>query len=203
MTPLFFIGGGGHSLSCLELVNSIGVYKVEGVYDEQYDCHLVQHGIEFLGKEKYLSDTEVHERSFMISIGQIKSPSARKLAFEFLNRANANLPNLISPFSWVSQGAKLGVGVSVFHRAVVNHSAYVGDNSIINTGAIIEHNSFICEHCHISTGAIVNGNVKIGSGTFIGSGVVIKNGVSIGENCIIQAGTTVLTDIPNGVVIKN
>ena len=31
MTPLF-IGGGGHSLSCLELVNSIGVYKVLKVY---------------------------------------------------------------------------------------------------------------------------------------------------------------------------
>ena len=36
MTSIVLIGGGGHCKSCIEVINSDGRYRIEGVVDNQY-----------------------------------------------------------------------------------------------------------------------------------------------------------------------
>ncbi|NBW65512.1 acetyltransferase, partial [bacterium] len=56
------------------------------------------------------------------------------------------------------------------HGAVVNASATVGENCIINNLALVEHDAEIGAHTHLSTGSRINGAVRVGTGSFVGSG---------------------------------
>ena len=75
------------------------------------------------------------------------------------------------------------------HDALINASASIGKNCIINTKSLIEHDATIKDHCHISTGAIINGSVLVGEESFIGSGTITHHNTSITNNCVISAGT--------------
>lgn len=198
MTDIWFIGGGGHALSCCELVNSISGFRICGVYDDKQDCQITQQNVDYCGGDDQLVPASVKNKNFVIAFGQVKSADRRKSVFYRLKKFDAILPNLISPYAVVSAASQFGVGVAVFHNCVVNQGAKVGDNCIINTGAIIEHGALIGSHCHVATSVVVNGDVCIGDGTFIGSGSIIKNGVTIGQNCVVQAGSIVLRDLPDG-----
>ena len=75
--------------------------------------------------------------NFLIAIGQIKSPSARKQAFTNLQDLGASFPHVISPFSYFSSGSKLGDGSIVMHGAVVNRNVSIGKNCIIGAKALV------------------------------------------------------------------
>jgi acetyltransferase-like isoleucine patch superfamily enzyme len=83
--------------------------------------------------------------------------------------------------------AEIGIGNMIMHSSIINASATIGDNCIINTQALIEHDAEVGSNCHISTGAKINGAAKIGQGSFIGSGAIIRQGIKIGANSIIGA----------------
>ena len=42
------------------------------------------------------------------------------------------------------------------HGAVINASAIVGCNCIINSQALVEHDTVIGDHCHVATAAAIN-----------------------------------------------
>ena len=65
--------------------------------------------------------------SFVIGIGQIKSNFARKSIYEFLVNLKADLPNILSPYSRVSNKIIIGVG----NTAVPPSSLYRDLNSCI------------------------------------------------------------------------
>ena len=76
----------------------------------------------------------------------------------------------------------------IMHDALVNASASIGKNCIINTKALIEHDAIIGDHCHISTGAVINGGVDIKQGTFFGSNATSREYVASSEVDFIKAG---------------
>ena len=85
-----------------------------------------------------------------------------------------------------------------FGGAIINTDAFIGDNTIINTGAIVEHHTQIGANCHVATGATICGDVTVGDGTHVGAGATVIQGIKIGAKCIIGAGAVVITDVPDG-----
>jgi len=91
-----------------------------------------------------------------------------------------------------------GIGSMIMYGAVIQGNVKIGNHCIINTSASIDHDCIIEDFCHIGPNSTLCGNVHIGEGTLIGAGSVIIPGIKIGKNCIIGAGSVVTKNIEDG-----
>jgi len=202
--PIILIGGGGHCISCIDVIESTGKFEIIGILDQPD-----KNGVKVLGYPIIGSDEDIPElvkscSNFHITVGQIKSSAIRRNIYKKVKEAGGVLPAITSPYSHVSEHAIIGEGSIIMHQAFVNAMAAVGRCCIINSKALIEHESRIGNFCHISTASCINGQVTIGNNSFIGSNTVIGNNLSIAENTIVAAGSQVLKNIQKpGIYIGN
>ena len=199
---VLLIGAGGHCKSCINLVDSILEYEVQGIIDRAGSSAKEVLGHKVLGTDDEMESLFGDSPSVMISVGQIKTPQTRIKLFEIANSLGAVFPVLKSPTSCVSDHSSISSGTAVFHQVIVNASVRIGENCILNNKALIEHDAIIGSHCHISTGALINGGVLIEDGCFVGSGAVLHEGIKVGENAVISAGQIVRKDIPSNTIVK-
>lgn len=195
---ILLIGAGGHSQSCIDVIEQENLYEIVGLIGIKDEVGQNRLGYKILGTDEDLLDLSQSISNALIAVGQIKSASLRKKLFNLARNLNFKTPSIISPRSYVSPQAKIGAGTILMHGTYVNAGATVGENCIINSGALIEHGANISDHCHLSTGAIVNGNVSIGNSTFIGSGTLIQEGIDIGANCVVGMGLSLLKNLDEG-----
>jgi sugar O-acyltransferase (sialic acid O-acetyltransferase NeuD family) len=195
---LILFGAGGHTRSCIEVIERCGTYEIAGLVGLPQEVGASNLGYRVIAADSDLLSLAGRFRFALVTVGQIRSADARIQLYRRLIEAGFELPTIISPMAHVSPHASLGHGSIVMHGAVVNAGAEIGRNCIINTRALIEHDAAVGDHCHIATGAILNGSVRVGSGTHMGSGSIIKEGVSVGGNCIVGMGLSVRHDLPAG-----
>ena len=201
MSDILIIGGGGHAVSCADVIEKNNNFKIIGYIDNNSDKKLSKN-YNCIGNDKDL--TKLHKvcKNAIIGIGQIKDYKTRSKLYFKLKEIGYSLPYIISPLSYVSKEASINDSTIVMHHALINSQSLVSENCIINSKVLIEHNSYIGPNTHIAPGAIVCGNVYIDGNTFIGSGSIIKEGIKIGKNCIISAGKYINNDIPSNKLIK-
>ena len=183
---IILIGGGGHCLSVIDVVEQEDKYNIKGILDDTKKGDVL--GYPILGNRDLVRELSTEGMFFLITIGQIKSSSTREDIALLLDSCKANLATVISPLAYVSKHATIGEGSVIMHNAIINAKAKVGKHCIINTKANIEHNVQIGDFCHISTCATVNGDTIVGKRTFIGSNATISNNITIVEKSIIGAG---------------
>lgn len=196
MCKIILIGGGGHCLSCIETIEDIGKYTIEGILDLPENLNKKILGYQIVGTD---DDIELYHRKgyqFCISLGQMSSgETIKKKIFLHLKTRNVKLPIIISPSATISRHSKIGDGTIIMSGARVNAGAEIGENCIINSNSLIEHGTFVGSHTHISTGVILNGDCSISDNCFIGSGSVLRNGITIAENSTIGMGSVVTKNI--------
>jgi sugar O-acyltransferase (sialic acid O-acetyltransferase NeuD family) len=192
MKPLLLIGCGGHARSVIDLIESIGQWRIHGLMGlpEQVGSSVL--GYSVIGSDADLPSLREYCPAAVLAIGQLPCPGPRQRLAAQLEQLGFQCPALISPHAVVSRHAHLGAGTTVGHGAIVNAGAEVGAHCILNSGALIEHDVQIGDHCHISTGALVNGGVRVGSGSFIGSGTMIREGLELPHQTAIGAGKRVM-----------
>lgn len=195
MSPLLLIGGGGHCRSCIEVIETTGRFEIAGVVDLNETTDAARLGYPWLGNDDALPALLKQYRSVLITVGQVKSPDIRVALFEKLSALGADFPVIISPLAHVSKHAVVKPGTIVMHGAIINASASVGENCIINSQSLVEHDASVAAHCHLSTGARLNGDVHVDTGSFIGSGAVVHHGVRIARRCIVGAGAVVAKNL--------
>lgn len=195
MKPIILIGGGGHCISCIDVIEQTGLYQIIGILDlpEKLGEKVLNYSVIGTNNEleRFLPDCT----DFLITVGQIKSSALREKLFQQVKKAGGNLPLIISPIAHVSKYASIDEGTIVMHHALINAGASVGKGCIINSKSLIEHEAKIGNFCHISTAANVNGQVNIGDRSFIGSNTVIANNTNVASNTVIAAGSQVLRSI--------
>jgi sugar O-acyltransferase (sialic acid O-acetyltransferase NeuD family) len=202
MTSLLLIGGGGHCHSCIDVIETEGRYRVFGIVQPSGEKSSSVMDYPVVGSDDDLPALLAQTSKALITVGQIRSPEIRMRLYEQLKTLGAELPVIRSPHAIQSKHASLGEGTVLMHGCMVNANAKIGVNCILNSQALIEHDVIVGDHCHISTGARVNGDVQIGDGSFIGSGAVLGEGVRIGTRAIIGAGQVVLSNVPDGAIVK-
>ncbi len=192
---LILIGGGGHAIACIDVIQSTNQFNIIGYLDikETIDSKF---GIPYLGDDSKI-ENYIQQSAFIITVGQIKSPVIRTKIFDKLNSVGAEIATIISKHAIVSKYSKIGKGTIVMHSVILQSNTEIGENCIINDRVLIEHDSIVGNYCHISTGAILNGAVTIGDNSFVGSGAVLKNGITIGNEVVIGLGSVVLNNISN------
>ena len=184
---IVLVGGGGHCISVIDVMENENKFNILGVLDSNIIEDNVL-GYPILGGDNLIPELVNQNTYFLITVGQTKSYSVRKNISKIIIENNAKLATVISPFAYVSKHAYIEEGTVIMNYAVVNAKSKIGKNCIINTKSNIEHGVLIGEFCHVSTCAVVNGDSVIGKGTFIGSNATISNGISIDENSVIGAG---------------
>ncbi|WP_346316658.1 NeuD/PglB/VioB family sugar acetyltransferase [Chitinophaga sp. YIM B06452] len=192
---LILIGGGGHAVSCIDVIEKEGVFSIEGIIDQPAMLH--QHVLKYpvIGQDSDIAKLAAQGFYFLIAVGQIRSANIRMNIWQQLKAVNARIATVVSPLAYLSRHADVQEGSIIMHGAYVNAGAAIGYNAIINTGAVIEHEAKVGNHCHISTGAILNGRAKTGDAVFIGSRSVINQGVEITGNTVVGSATLIHKDI--------
>jgi len=185
---IILVGGGGHCVSVIDVIEQEEKYHIKGIIDTKEHIGKEVLGYKIIGTDDDLEDLYLSCPNAIISVGQIKDSVLRKRLFQRLKAIGYHLPVVISPLAYVSKHSAIEEGTIIMHRALVNAGAKIGKNCIINTKANIEHGVQIEDFCHISTATVVNGDSIIGKGTFIGSNATISNGITIPANSIISAG---------------
>lgn len=192
---IILIGGGGHCISCIDVLESTGDYYIKGILDLPSELGKKVLDYEVIGSDDDYEKFSKMGYCFLITTGQIKSADLRKRIFDQLNAINAEIVTVIASTAKVSKYALIAKGTIVMHHCFVNANVRIGENCIINTASVLEHDVVVSNHCHISTKSIINGDCVIGSETFIGSNSCISNGVKICDHVLIGAGSLVLQDI--------
>ena len=87
MKKIFLIGGGGHCRSCIDVIESCtNQYEINGIFDLPEKLGEKIFGFQIIGSdediEKYIED----DHYFLITVGQIKSPSLRVNIFDRLKK---------------------------------------------------------------------------------------------------------------------
>lgn len=195
MKPILLIGGGGHCISCIDVIEQGGEYEVAGIVDLPEKKGEFVLGYPIIGCDDDLEHLLNDTPHCLITLGQIKSAALRKRLYFRVRQAQGALCTIISPSAYVSPHAQIGPGSIIMHYALVNAGVKVGENCIINTRAVLEHETRVGNHCHVSTNTTLNGQVLIQDETFVGSGTTINNGVRVCSGAVIGAGSLVLRDI--------
>jgi sugar O-acyltransferase (sialic acid O-acetyltransferase NeuD family) len=185
------LGAGSHAVSVIDLLESAGGYDIQGLLDNRLAAGENFHGYQVVGPFDSLSAHIASDTGVLVSVGQIGSPGIRAELYGRLVESGAKILTPVSPHAYASPRATLGAGTAVFHGAVVNANAIVGDNCIINSMALVEHDATIGHHTHVATGARINGGVSLGDRCFVGSGAIIFQGCRIPSDSIIPGGTIV------------
>tara|TARA_Y100000590_G_scaffold470735_1_gene668996 strand:- start:3376 stop:3981 length:606 start_codon:yes stop_codon:yes gene_type:complete len=201
MKKILLIGAGGHTKSCIEVIEQEGKFNIAGLVSREIKLNDTKYPV--IGEDKDLNKLFESIKNAIVTIGQIKEPANRIKTFEKILSIGFDIPYIVSPSAYVSNTSKIMMGTFIMMNTIINANVKIGKNCIINNKALIEHDSLIGDHCHISTGAIINGGVTIGNNTFIGSGVITKEGIKIGNNCIIGVGSIIKNDIPDNEIIRS
>lgn len=184
---LILIGGGGHCVSCIDVIEQQNKFEIAGIVERRRECGMLLN-YPILGGDEDIRQLRLSYDYAFITVGQIKSPSIRIKLFASVKSLGFKLPVIISPRAYISGRASIGEGTIIMHDALINSGAHVGCNSIINSKALIEHDAIVEDNCHISTAAIINGAVIVRQGTFVGSNSVVREGIQTRINDFIKAG---------------
>jgi sugar O-acyltransferase (sialic acid O-acetyltransferase NeuD family) len=195
MPNLILVGGGGHCLSCIEVIKSIPRWSVMGIIDSPEKVGSTLNGLPVLGSDKDTAALAAKCPRMMITVGHVRSAAVRKRLFAMTREAGVVFPIIVASTAYVAESAEVGAGTIVMHRAFINAGAKVGENTILNTGCTVEHDATVGRHCHVSTGSIINGGCVVGDECLIGSGAIIRQCVRIVDHCVVGAGAVVVDDL--------
>lgn len=196
MEEIILFGIGGHAHSVVDSIEQTGEYHILGFLDKK----------EFLGKsyrdypvlamddamKKYY---ENGVKNAFVTVGYMGHGNVRERLYQQLKDIGYILPNIIDKTAIVSGNVKLGEGIFVGKKAVINAGAEIGNMCIVNTGAIIEHDCIVEEFSHISVGSVLCGSVHIGESSFVGANAVVIQEKSLGRHCIVAAGSAVRKNV--------
>jgi sugar O-acyltransferase (sialic acid O-acetyltransferase NeuD family) len=201
-TALIVYGGGGHGKSVIDLIRSLGTYRIHGIVDDGLGRDQSVMGVPVLGGSEVLP--ELHNqgvRQAINAVGGIGDITSRIKVFQLLAEHGFVCPIVIHPSAVVEPSSKISPGVQVFPHAYVGSDAHLGFGAIINTGAVVSHDCYVDDFANISPGALLAGGVNIGKGSLVGMGVTVNLGVTTGDNTRIGNSATVKEDVPeNGIV---
>jgi sugar O-acyltransferase (sialic acid O-acetyltransferase NeuD family) len=195
MIELVLIGGGGHARACIDLIQASDQFQILGILDRSELVGTEVLGIPVIGTDEDFPVLVKKNLSFLITLGQIKTPDLRIRIYKRIKELGGLLSTVIATSAHVSPFAQIGEGSIIMGKAMIGPGVRIGENCIINTNALVEHDSVVGKHCHISTGVIINGGCQVGDGVFVGSRAVLRQDIRIGDRKIISMGEAVFGDV--------
>ena len=198
-------GAGEHARVIMEVVESIRQDKCVGCVTDPSGSKGTQvsgsKGTQVIGTDDDLArlrgDLEIE--AGIVALASTGSLRLREKLYRLLLREGLFGYTLIHPTASIAPSSVIGPGCCVMAMVVVNTAAFVGENSILNTGSVVEHDCWVGAHTHIAPGAVICGGVITGERVHIGAGATILPHVEIGADVTVAAGAVVTENLPAGV----
>jgi sugar O-acyltransferase (sialic acid O-acetyltransferase NeuD family) len=199
-TPIrcVLLGGGGHAKVLLDIIAGMPGVSVYGILDgDRAKWGGDLSGVLILGGDDLLDGlVQQGVTHFAVGLGSVGDSGPRRRLFERAGAAGLEPLTLVHPSCLLSPRVVVGEGSQLLPGSIVNASASIGRNVIVNSGAIVEHDCVIGDHAHIATGAVLASTVTVGEGAHIGAGAVVRQGIAIGAGAVVGAGAAVVRDVP-------
>ncbi len=187
-------GAGGHAKVVLDAARQSGLNPAMIVDDAPQQGELDGVPVRSASDRVW---TDFGHFAFVVAIG---SNGDREKKFELLRKRGGRPVSVVHPSAVIAPSAQLGLGTVCMAGVIVNASAVVGENCILNTAASVDHDCVLHAHVHLAPGVRLAGQVVVGAGVTIGLGAVLLPRVKVGERSIIGAGSVVNRPIPANVV---
>ena len=201
MEEIILLGIGGHAHSVVDSIEKGNMYKIAGFLDVKEKCDAFYREYSVIGiDEKLESLYQKGIRKAFVTVGYLGEGRVRNFLYGKLQEIGYEIPNIIDDTAILASDIKLGKGVYIGKKAVVNSNAVIEDMCIINTGAIIEHGCKIGKYTHVAVGATVCGEVTVGEQSLIGANSTIIQGISVGSECVVGAGTVITKSMQDKMV---
>lgn len=165
--------------------------------------------IDDVTEQKMVNDTRVYtfeefSRTFrddaaeiIIAVGE---PVGRKKLYEKITSAGYALALVIHPTAIVSDYADIRKGAFIGAHSMISCNTLLAENACVQPHAVIGHDATVGAHSVLSGFTIISGHCAIGEQAYIGIGAAVREEVSIGSSTIIGMGSSVICDVPDGVV---
>jgi UDP-N-acetylbacillosamine N-acetyltransferase len=193
-------GAGGQAMVVADIIRLRGDYELVGFLD---DVNPERAGSSFcdapiLGGREQL-DT-LFAQGVRFTILAFGNSLARLALAELVRGKGYELATAVHPRATIATATRIGAGSVIKPGAVIDPGVTIGENGYIGAGACVGHGSAVADAVRISAGVNLSGNVTVGRATMIGAGTAVKHRIRIGANVLIGAGSSVVRDIPDGVV---
>lgn len=192
---IFIFGSGGHSNSCVELVEQHSGFVLSGfvcsVVNEVHNNN--SQNLRVHSESEIFESPNKFQKKFGFTLGfGARNPDGLKkrsqLFFKLVSKG-FHVPVLIHPQAIVAMKTDIAAGVQVFAGSRVGPHSEVGPNTIINTGSIVEHDVSIGSGCFVAPGAILLGNCVLDDHVFVGAGAIVLPGALVPKHTFIKAGS--------------
>ena len=190
MSELVIVGAGGHAKVVADALASRGV-RVHGLVDPSLPAGTEVGGHPVLGDDSWLTNNPT--AIVCIGIGATKDVALRERIFATLS--DHRVIGCTHATATIGTATKIHATAQVLAGCIINHSAFIGANSVLYTGSIIEHDCVVGEHSYLSPRVTLCGGVKVGARVFIGAGATVLPNVTIGDGATIAAGAVVTEDV--------
>lgn len=197
--PYVLLGAGGHAKVLYELLK-LHQFDVEGYIAQEISQDDFFKDLMYLGNDE-TAQIKAHHFFLVNTLGSIKNTQPRMSLYQRYESKGFTFPSISHPSAIISHSAKIAEAVQILAGTIINSSAIIEENTIINTQAIIEHDCHIGSHNHIAPGAVLSGNVTTSSNVHIGTGAIINQGIQIGDNAIIASGAVVISNVADNALV--
>lgn len=190
---LVILGSGGHGQVAADCAETMNTFSRIVFLDDTYPTKTQAGSWTIVEKIENAIEFDSPETYFFVGIGD---NSIRQKVLRVLLQDNLKITTLIHSSACVSAHATIEKGVLVCANATINHNAFVGIGSIVNTAASVDHDCEIGQYVHVSVGVRLAGAIKVDDRSFLGINSCVIQGVNIGKDCILGAGATLINDLP-------
>ena len=189
-------GGGGHGHVVIDILRTLGGWTIAGIVDSVNPIGSQIMDVPVLGDAEVLPALRQQGvDNLVVAIGNC---SARAQMLRQAGSLGFHTPSIAHPSCILYPSALIGPACVICALSIVGAQTKVGTGVILNTRSVVDHDNHIGDCSHIAPGAVLCGFVTVGIETWIGAGSVVRDHLSIGNQVMVGAGSVVLKNVPDG-----
>jgi len=196
MSEVVIVGAGGHARVMADAFGSRNV-GIRGFVDPSAAVGAEIGGYPVLGDDSWLASNP--SSLVCVGIGATKDVSLRARIFDSL--IDHRVVGCTHASAIIGTATKIHSTAQILAGCIVNHSAFIGANTVLYTGSIVEHDCVVGEHSYLSPRVTLCGGVQVGRRVFIGAGATVLPNVTIGDGATIAAGAVVTSNVDANVTV--
>lgn len=189
---VYVYGAQGHGKVVAELLTAAGD-EVVGFIDDGLPAGTPTLHSQVVGGFAALRDSP----GALVALGIGANQVRERIALRLLEEGH-QLATVLAPSAIISPSASVGAGTVAMAGVVVNAEARVGRGVILNTRSIVEHECVVSDFAHLSPGAVLGGQARVGRRTHIGLNASVIHLGSVGDDVTVGAGACVVRPIDSG-----
>ena len=157
---IILIGGGGHCLSVIDVVEQEDKYNIKGILDDTKEGDVL--GYPILGNRDLVKELSIEGVFFLITVAYVSKHAT-------IGEGSVIMHNAI-----INAKAKVGKHCIINTKANIEHNVQIGDFCHISTCATINGDTIVDKRTFIGSNATISNNITIVEKSIISAGNFIK-----------------------------